>query len=332
MEPNSPQAQAGAQPPAATLPVEHGSESELLFSTHVFAISPMTVDSTEWTRGKDGLEHREIRVQAKLGEIFKGKLAIKAGDVFSFTVYQHREDEFFSNDYHGLWSYVQLQPGVEYLIVSSGNTNRVAELLKEGACHAVLDASYVADARAAIEAEWIYRTALAKADEPDADVAAASALLGFANGQRSKTKDLFGRYLWARVLPVFLHSYEKLEAPVLSLVLAEDATRELRGAVISGVYEGTLLLEPNPELTRAVIRAFFSLLRQKSAAPLAYKLVEVQLYNLVLREGNVDVPVESIYPEQPDRDALRKALEPFQSERARQLSNWLAQPVAPHAR
>jgi hypothetical protein len=220
-----------------------------------------------------------------------------------------------------------LAPGAEYLIISRGTTNQIAELLQEGLCQAVFDAGYIADVRAAMEGERIYRDELARAGEPDSGVAAARALLSFASERRSTVKDLFGRYLWARLLPAFLRSEQSLAAPVLTLVQAENATLGLRGVLISGVYEATLLLEPNADLSRTVIRALFSVLEQKSAAPLAGRLVEAQLYNLALREGNVDVPVETIFPEQSERDALRNALQPFTSERARELSSWLAQRV-----
>jgi len=331
METNKPNNQA-TRPATTNLPVEQGSESELLSSSHVFAISPIAVDATAWAPGSDGLEHREIRAKAKLAELFKGQLAIKSGDLFSFTVQQRRESEFVENDYHGLWSYVHLTPGAEYVIVSRGATNQIAELLQEGLCQAVFDASYIADVKAAIEGERIYRAELARAIEPDAGVAAAHALLSFASERRSTAKDLFGRYLWARLLPVFLRSEQSLAAPVLRLIQTENATVGLRGVLISGIYEATLLLEPNPDLSRTVTRAFFAVLEQKSAAPLAGRLVEAQLYNLVLREGNVDVPVETIFPEQSERDTLRKALEPFTSERAHELSRWLAQPVPARAK
>jgi hypothetical protein len=58
---------------ASSLPYVTDSPSELLAATNVFSITPLSVDPSTWVLGPDQFEHREVRVKARLAEIFKGR-------------------------------------------------------------------------------------------------------------------------------------------------------------------------------------------------------------------------------------------------------------------
>jgi hypothetical protein len=311
------------QSAASGLPYVTDSPSALLAATNVFAMTPLSVNPSTWVLGPDQFEHREVRVKARLAEIFKGRLNAVPSEEFAFSVPQERETGGMVSDYHGLWSHTTLTPGKNYLIVARGFSPSLADLLKQENCRAVLDQAFIEDVKAALAGEVAYQAIVVKSGPPSA-VAASLALLAVAQEKAAVVHDLFEGYLWARVGPTFDHSEKELRGRVLDLVSAPNGTVLFRGALIADVYQTAVRLEPNPELTRAVVRDLFALLHQPSAKPLAAHLVEVELYNLTVRDGNANLAVDTVFPDRAERAAYRASLAPFDTDRAHQIENWLS--------
>ncbi len=313
-----------AQSAVSGLPFLRDSSSELLAATHVFSMTPLSVNASAWVLGPDQLEHREVRVKARLEEVFKGRLNNAPSEEFAFGVTQERETGDMASDYHGLWSHTTLTPGKKYVMLARGSSGSLAELLKQENCRAVLDETFIEDVKAALRGEAAY-LAVAGESEPSSAVAASLALLAVAQEKGAVVHDLFEGYLWARVGPAFDHSEKELRGRVLDLVSAPEGSVLFRSALIADVYQAAVRLEPNPELTLALVRGFFALVRQPSAKPLAAHLVEVELYNLTVREGNANLPVDTVFPDRAERAAYRALLAPFDTDRAHQIENWLGQ-------
>lgn len=316
----------GGEPPRDDLPHEPGSPAELLSATHLFTAEILTLKATPWSGGADGLEHRQVDMRLRLQEVYKGQVSLKPNETFPLLVEQRRESEFIETDYHGLWSHAGPAPGVRYLVVADAAVTSPSELMQEGPCQKLLPAEYESDVRHARQAETLFKEAARNKQEGlDRDLAAARSLLNFTQARRTASKDLFARYLWARVGPAFLQSAERLLTEVTDIITAESATLELRMALIHDLYEAVLLLEPNPDLSRRVIKAFFSVLLQGGASSRLHQgLIEVQLYNLIFHEGKAKFARRAIYPENAaELNELRSVLTRLDSERARQLSGWL---------
>jgi hypothetical protein len=248
-------------------------------------------------------------VNASLIELFKGELELVKGAKFEFTVEQKQESGGGVSDYYGLWTHVELETHAAYLIIAQAETRSAATLLKEENCRAVLDRSYFPDAEA-------YRSSR-NADSPDA-------VIEIAQERRTVVKDYFERYLWARVQADFKREQEALLPLMLSLASAEDATTSFRMGLIGDLYTEAVNLEPDPMVTQAIVRQFFRILLQESAQSFAPHLVEVELYNLTVREGHAQLPVEEVFPTRTGRQPFLAALAKFPTERAREIERWLS--------
>jgi hypothetical protein len=304
------------------LPYEPESASELLSSTHLFETEILSLDATPFVVGDDALEHRRLLMELRLLKLFKGTLDIRPNQTFHLEVEQCRESEFFVTDYHGIWSHLEPDVHIRYIVVASTELTSPALLMQEGSLQKLLDISYESDVRLGLEAEQIYQTKLAEAKE-NSLLIAAGALLKLTQDNQTTAKDVFGRYLWARVGTVFLDTPQRLLPDLLQLILAEDATIELRRSLVQDLYAAILLLEPNLDILRAVLGAFFALLRQESARPLYDTLVDAQIYNLVFEEGKPRFGARMVIPNSSERNALKAIVSRFGSDRAQRLAGWL---------
>jgi hypothetical protein len=93
------------------LPCEPGSAAELLAATYVFLVEIVSLEATPWALGEDRLEHRRVRLDARVLEVWKGHLDGERGATFPWEVEQEREGEMVVSDYHGMWSHEELVPG-----------------------------------------------------------------------------------------------------------------------------------------------------------------------------------------------------------------------------
>lgn len=311
--------------PSPGLPHEPGSRSEVLSATHLFTVEVETVTATPWAVGPSGLEQRSLTLKLRLLDVFKGALREKKGEVFEATVGQERESELVESDYHGLWSHTSPEPKKRYLVVAESAESRGAALVQDGPAKRLLAGELGGDVRFALEGETLFQERLHDPTGTARELAAARALLEHADESRSLARDVFGRYLWARVSPVFLASKDRPLVELLDLVTADDATLPLRAELCDGLYEATLALEPNPELSRKVVRALLTVLLEDEAKPLRHRLVNAELHPLVLDpDGRPKVPADDAVKSPADRAKLGAILTELRTPRATALAAWLA--------
>jgi hypothetical protein len=175
----------------------------------------------------------------------------------------------------------------------------------------------------AIEAEGVRQRGQQTEGESPNEHDAALALISFSSARRSRAKDLYERYMWAFVGPAFHAKRDQVLSRVLEMMGAADGDIDFRSALISDVYDATVDSQPDPDLTRRVLRTFFSLLLQREALPLQEGLVEVEIYGLAFDEDKPAFKAGSILPDHREREQLRAILASFDSERARAVAAWL---------
>ena len=305
------------------LPVESNSSSELLSAPHIFLVEILDLAEQPWGRGAGGLESRRLRMHLRLLEIFKGTLQVATGSPFPLEVQQHRESEYVTSDDHGLWSNLSPGVGTKYLVFADASSNSPAALMQEGACQTLLGPEYVPDVHLAIEAEVAFRRASRAGSHAETEEDPALALLHFGSEKRSEAKDLFERYLWARVSPAFQRKQPQVVSQTLQLIAEPSGSMEFRSGLISDVYDGTVDLQPDPQLTQRVLKTLFSVLLQKDAEPLHERLVDVEIYGLAFEDDKPAFHSESIFSDERERERLRGAVLQVDSERARELAAWL---------
>lgn len=311
--------------PGAGLPHEPGSSSEILAATHVFLVEVEAMTASPWAVEADGLEHRNLNLTLRLVDLYKGNLDVEKGKTFPATVPQARESEFVVSDYHGIWSHESPEPKTRYLVVAEGQTRAPAALLTEETVKRLLPGDRAGDLPLAIAAEAAFVAGKKSGTGDAAELAAARALLEHADDVRAKAQDVYGRYLVARLRPVFLSSNDRPVTPLLDLVTDDDATLPLRTELSDGLYELTLALEPNPDLSRKVVRGLLTLLLDDAAKSLRPRLVNAQLHSLVFDpEDHPKLRGDDVVKSASEREKLTKILGEVRSDRANKLAAWLA--------
>jgi hypothetical protein len=318
---------AGEESPSRTvvqLPFHPHSQSELLSANHIFTVEVVSLQESPWSRGTDGLEHRQLNMNLKLLETFKGVFDIPETRIFPLKVQQRRESEYSQSEFYGLWSQARPEDGTRYIVFANASSNGPGTLMQDGNCQRLEGPEYIPDVRLAIQAENAFQQSVSANAGGEAQITAAYNLLHFSEANRSHVKDLFARYLWAQVSPVLFTRESNLVSEVLKLAVARDANIEFRAALISDLYDSTVERQPDPELTRRVLRSFFSILAQPEAASLQSHLIEVELYGLAFQDGKPDVAAESVLSDSHERQRMSSVVAQFDSERARALSAWLS--------
>jgi hypothetical protein len=317
IDPKPPAGQGPVGP--AVLPFEPDSRAEVLSATHLFTVEVVTESATPWAAGGDGLEHRLLHLGMRLLAGLKGSLGVRLGEAFDLDVEQRRENALMTSDYHGFWSHEEPKQGARYLVIAQGTGDAPAALLQEPAIRALLDAALAADVEAA-------RAAEAKLGHAPSDAArrkGARDLLDLARDQRSARRGLFGRYIWARVAPIYPGAEDTLLPAALAALQPKDATIELRDALIYGLYDAVLALGPTPERAVKLARPLLGLLLQPEAAPLLDRMLQVPIYNLVFRPGAAPLPVATVVPDPADRARMKAIADGFRSQRAHEIRDWL---------
>ncbi|HMC10394.1 MAG TPA: hypothetical protein VKH44_03855 [Pirellulaceae bacterium] len=324
------EAQQGGQA-AAALPHEPASSAEILAASHIFVVEMVSQTATEWARPtEDALQQRRLVMKIRLVESLKGMLKAKHGEVVEVNVEQAREDKFTVSDFHGFWSHTELKTGTKYLVLAEGQSEDLAVLMQEPAIKAVLDGALASDVKAATAAEQQFGPSLTGNDAARRRDAALQ-MLALAKEQRAKLHGLFGRYLWARVGPVYRDALDALLPPALEIVQARDATLQLREALIYGLYDTFLSIAPMPPKSLELLRPLLGLLTQPEAAPLGDRLIQVPIYNLIFRPGKTPPSAASVLPDPAARTRILDALGTHKSAKAAEVRSWLAgepQPVA----
>jgi len=306
-----------------TLPYEAGSSAELLSATHIFTVQLNAIDGSEWVLGGDELEHRQVRLNFGLLQLLKGTLSIKPDETFDLETEQHREGDLFVSDYHGFWSHTELESGAHYLVLARGTGDDPTTIMQEPAIQSLMDASAALDVKGAINAERRFGSKIHAEDDQARRCALGQQLLRVAYDERGARRGLFGRYVWARIKPIFPSAEDDFIQAVFEVVRADDTTIELREALVYGLYEEVLSLGPTPQRSLNFLRPLFALLLQPKAAPLFDRLLQVPIYNLLFRPGAVPAAAETIIPNANDRKQVRGVIAEFSSSRAQEVLAWL---------
>jgi hypothetical protein len=305
------------------LPLEPDSTAEILAATHLFTVETLAVETGSWVRGNDGLEHRPLRFRVRLLENLKGALDIEPGKEIDAAVEQKRESALVVSDYHGFWSHNEPRLVSRYLVISGGAGRNPVVLMEEPNITALLDGSLAADVHAAIEAEQQFgATGGPQADAPRLRQRAL-ALLQFAFDHRRNARGLFGRYVWARVAPLYSGDENALRTSALAIVEVPDATLELRDAVIDGLYRAVLSLGPTPERSAMLLRPLLGLTLQAEAAPLMDRLLQGPIYNLVFRPTGPHLRAAEVVPDAAERARMATKVAGYRPQRARDIRLWL---------
>jgi len=314
-------ADTGLRDPEA-LPYETASQAELLSSSHLFTVQLDWLDSTSWSMGEDNLEHRQVQFHFRVLEVYKGALRFRAGESFELDVNQERENELFVNDYHGFWSHAEVEAGAQYLVLSRGAGDDPETIMREPSIQALMDAGYATDVAEAQADEKQFGSLIRTEEDPKRRCDFARQLLRRAYDERVTCRGPFGRYVWARVAPVFNYADEDFMKDIFRVVRADDATLELRESLLYGLYEGVLSLGSTRERTESFLRQALQLLLEPNAAPIYDRLIQVPLYNLVFRPDAAPIPSEEIVPDSRERDQMRSIVSGFTSPKAQELVGW----------
>jgi hypothetical protein len=291
------------------LPVEPASTSEILSATHIFTVAIVGRTEQAWTAGAGGISQRRVQLQLDLAEVLKGRLNAAAGSKFSLEVVQKGVSPFVQMDYMGLWSHADTDAGVRYLIVAKGSSQSPADLMQEGPIERLFPAALAADVRAAAAAE--------QTRDP-------LRLLQFAGGQSAKLDELFGRYVWARLMPAFLKQYQSLLEPVLSLLKDTKANSGFRREIVEGLDDAVTKLGSPLELIVPVARAYFGLLSRSETESLHDDLVDVHIFNLLfIDEKKPRIDSNRVISNAAERRSFASILQNFDTERSSQLRRWL---------
>lgn len=305
-----------------SLPVDSKSKAELLSATHLFTVEITRVEATAWKREPDQLEHRQLRMTARLLECFKGQLDVAPGGEFPVEAPQRRQSEFIEMDYMGLWSHAQPAVDVRYLIVAQAGIRSPSALMQDGSCKRLFDVALAEDVKAAIEAEQA-AGATRRNVKTNPDEASTQALLHFAQAHVSALDELFGRYLWARVKAVADKDPVNINRSLLALLTAPEAKLAFRETLIEAVDELIITLERPSQIAAAVAKAYSSLLLKKEAEPLREALVDNHLYSAVFEKGHPRLEVRMVFPDSAEREQLRRVIGGYDSVHAKELQTWL---------
>lgn len=296
------------------LPVEPRSGSEILSATHIFEVEIATVTASQWKR-QGFLEGRQLSLVVRLLELFKGGLELSANRDFQVEVEQTRESEFSAGDYHGLWSHLDPEAGVRYLVFAIGNTTSGSALMQEPSCRSVLSSAFAPDVRAAIDAEH----GIASVNEPGES---SEVLFRIAEAQRSTLNDLFGRYLWARLKPAFLKQPNTYLPRILALTSSRSLTTRYRESLLTGLSDALMDLDEPKGLVLPAIRAMFSIVYLDEASPMRENLVSGHIYNLLFVDSAPRFHVNEVLDAKTRRQVL-DAIRNIQGDRSEEIRRWL---------
>jgi hypothetical protein len=249
--------------------VETDSVSEIVRATTILLIRLHEVTFTPWAkeRGSD-LMARDVTMQVVIEEVLKGKVRQNVGEPFALKVQQRGTGGFRVMDYYGLWSHVPVQPGARFVAFCAGASDDARMLLTDGQCEQLADPNGVlADTRAALELEAQRLS--------DTDI------LAEATRAANQRRDIFARYIWARVQQRAMTSPDIFEA-LMKILEDPKTTAPARTAYLTCVYDtlGMTASPPEPQEAR-LIRAMLQLLVLPEAKLLHDEIGAVYLPNIL---------------------------------------------------
>jgi hypothetical protein len=130
--------------------------------------------------------------------------------------------------------------------------------------------------------------------------------------------------VWARLAPIFPLAEDDFIKLIFEIAQSDDATIELREALVSGLYDEVMSLGPTPQRSQTVLRPLFRLVLQPKAAPLFDRLLQVPIYSLLFRPGVPPSSAQIIIPDANDRERVKGVIAGFTPPRAKEILAWLA--------
>ena len=294
---------------------DEDSPSEVLRATHLLVIQIEDARIGDWRPDQDGLKKRIAELRVRLDHVWKGETSQKPGEVVPISVQQRGTGTYRVSDDYGVWSTVELVPGLRLLAFCRGASKDLAELLQPPQCEQLGGAPVAADVRMALELEMRNPT-------PAQILAAAPPLVERGHG-------ILARYVWARVRQAVLAD-EKLFEVYARIIERPGTSAEARDVLLTAVYEEMGLVEaPRRADLWRLARAMLVLLSVPQAEPMHANLAQVYLPNLTeLSRGRPAFAASSVFG--ADANAWAMAQRTLAShpewDPDGKLRQWLAQP------
>lgn len=304
-------------PVGTELPHIGGSASELLAASHIVQLTVMRQAATAWTLSDDGLEHRTLQLAVRVDRRIKGQLLQAVGSVLDVPLAQQREPGMRVSDYHGFWSHQSPNDCVAYVLLATARGNDLQSLLQEPAIQGWLPAELVADADVATKLEQQYPPSQA------ADASVAQQLLRQVQDHRQAWHGLLGRYVLARLASQLRQNEPTVASALILIAQQSDTEPTLRDALVNGVYDNATQLGVDAGRQQQLARSLFELLLLPAGQAMIDRLVQVQLYNLLLRPGQTPPRPAAVVPDSAVRGRIDALLANLPDDRARALRAWL---------
>jgi hypothetical protein len=309
------------------LPREARSSSELLAASHVFTIDVRQVTDKPWMPRPDGWQGRGLDLDIVVREVLKGTLSVAPDRPVRVEVFQRRSPSPFGEQ-APLWSQIEPEAGASYLIIAAGEPDSpLGVLLNEGACLRILPGAASVQVHLARQAEQIFQETRAASPPPgqDSEVLASRALLAFTTAHLAEASDLFGRYLWARIVPSFVRSADRPVGELMALITSPAVAPDLRLELCASLDRVSGPLGSDETYLRTVANGYFRLLLDPGAEALHHRIVQVGLYLLVFPSegGPARERASVVIPDPAARAQGAAALANHTGERAQALIAWL---------
>lgn len=309
--------------PAPELPHVPGSSSELLAASHVALVTLTAVGDAPWRPSNDGLEHRQLPLVLRLDRTIKGRLLQPPSTTIQVAVPQRREPGMMVSDFHGFWSHQTPVAGASHLLVAQGASSDLAQLVQEPAISALVDPGLAADADGATALDRQYAAALQPGLPPAGRAAAGVQLLRQVNDHRSRCHGLLGRYVLARIEPLFALNEQAFTNALLFIALQSDTDPSLRESLVYGAYAEMLQLGLTAERRRLLLRPLFELLLVPTAAPMIDRLLQVPIHNLLFEPEPAPLRVDEVLADASLRARLETVIGGQTGEKARKVGAWV---------
>ena len=299
------------------LAFEPESNSELLAARQVFSIEITRLDASEWKRDPaSGLEVRELKLQARVLAVYKG--AVQAPGSVAAVLPQRREGALTVSDFHGFWSHQEPVAAAQYLVFSNGDSGDPALLMADAHMADLLPAT------AQLVEQIVLAIDIERRLVPVDSRAKAVEMLNAIYRQRAVADGLLGRYVCARLHPLFEQHEDAMQTAVMRVVGAEGTTDGLRETLVECLYDESAEQDVTEERAARLLRKLLPWAGRKEAAPMLERMLQVHLYNLIFyRPGAAPLPVARVLPQAAERSALVQAFAAHPSPRQAEIVAWL---------
>lgn len=294
---------------------DEDSPSEVLRATHLLVIQIEEARIGDWLPDQGGLKKRIVELRVRLEHLWKGETSQKPGEFIIISVQQRGTGTYRVSDDYGVWSKVELVPGLRLLAFCRGASKDLAELLQPPQCEQLGAAPAAADVRVALDLEMRNLT-------PAQLLTAAPTLV-------ERGRGILARYVWARVRQAVLADQKLFEA-YTRIIERPAMSAEARDVLLTALYEELgMAAAPPPAGLLLLARAMLGLLSIPQAQPMHANLAEVYLPNHIgLSRGRAQFQAAHVFGADVNAWAAARAALASHPEwdPDGRLSQWLAQP------